>query len=1035
MCRQPGHQPHRWGQQQAASGSSVTMSWTVSAAALWAIAAVPINPAPGGPTQVLTMDVSPSGGGTTSPAAGAHTYPEGQVVTITATPSAGYVFDHWTGDVADANSASTTVTMDADKTVTAYFVTKDLTMDVSPSGGGTTSSGGRGPPLRPGQVVAITATPSAGYVFDHWTGDVADANSASTTVTMDADKTVTANFVAEEYSLSVNVVGHGTVSKNPDKATYHYGDQVLLTATPAFGYEFAGWSGDLADGANPQTVTMAGNKAVTATFVQYVPMSLGPDGTPTNGTGAGNASSVTFAHTTGTGTDRLLLVGVSWNCGTTDRSISSVTFTPSGGSAIDLTAVKTQRGGTDTTYRYSAIYRLVDPPRGVTGTVTVTFSGQVSNGSVAGAADFAGVDLSDPLGTAVGAASPDNQATAIGVDLTGLTGNELVFDNVFGGAGSASQKLTAAGGQTQLWNVLNYASSPATNVIAAASTRQATGSSATMSWTAGATGWLAIAAVPINPRFVTVTSPTGILSRNQGEALPVTWTTNHAVATGQFSIWVVSPANGWYGGKIHDAADTVGPASYADSVDLNVPAGAGYRVYVYYRATGNDPWSLHGMSPGTVDVNEVFSAITVSAPTGILSRNQGEALPVTWTTNQAVASGEFSIWVVSPANGWYGGKIHDAADTVGPASYADSVDLNVPAGAGYRVYVYYRATGNDPWSLHGMSPGTVDVNEVFSAITVSAPTGILSRNQGEALPVTWTTNQAVASGEFSIWVVSPANGWYVGKIHDAADTVGPASYADSVDLNVPAGAGYRVYVYYRATGNDPWSLYGMSPGTVDVNEVFSTINVVDPALGTTTKNQGEALPVTWTTNHAVATGQFSIWVVSPANGWYVGKIHDAADTVGPASYADSVDLNVPAGAGYRVYVYYRATGNDPWSLYGMSPGTVDVNEVFSTINVVDPALGTTTKNQGEALPVTWTTNHAVATGQFSIWVVSPANGWYVGKIHAAADTVGPASYADSVDLNVPADTGYRIFVYYRANSGDSWSLYGMSPGTVDVNAP
>ncbi len=38
----------------------------------------------------------------------------------------------------------------------------------------------------------------------------------------------------------------------------------------------------------------------------------------------------------------------------------------------------------------------------------------------------------------------------------------------------------------------------------------------------------------------------------------------------------------------------------------------------------------------------------------------------------------------------------------------------------------------------------------------------------------------------------------------------------------------------------------------------------------------------------------------------MGKIHDAADTVGPASYADSVDLNVPAGTGYRVFVYYRA---------------------------------------------------------------------------------------------------------------------------------
>ena len=172
------------------------MSWTLSATAYWAIAAVPINPAPAGPTQVLTMAVSPSGGGTTSPPSGPTPIPRETSSSITATPSAGYVFDHWTGDVADANSASTTVTMDADKTVTAYFVTKDLTMDVSPSGGGTTSPAVGIHHCVPGQVVAITATPSAGYVFDHWTGGVADANSASTTVTMDADKTVTANFVA-----------------------------------------------------------------------------------------------------------------------------------------------------------------------------------------------------------------------------------------------------------------------------------------------------------------------------------------------------------------------------------------------------------------------------------------------------------------------------------------------------------------------------------------------------------------------------------------------------------------------------------------------------------------------------------------------------------------------------------------------------------------------------------------------------------------------------------------------------------------------
>jgi len=76
----------------------------------------------GGPTTYdLTLAVDPSGSGTTDPVVGVHTYVEGAVVAITATPNEGYEFDHWTGDVADPNAASTTVTMDGEKTVTAHF--------------------------------------------------------------------------------------------------------------------------------------------------------------------------------------------------------------------------------------------------------------------------------------------------------------------------------------------------------------------------------------------------------------------------------------------------------------------------------------------------------------------------------------------------------------------------------------------------------------------------------------------------------------------------------------------------------------------------------------------------------------------------------------------------------------------------------------------------------------------------------------------------------------------------------------------------
>ena len=43
-------------------------------------------------THDLTMAVDPTGGGTTDPAVGVHTYTENTVVNITATPALGYAF-------------------------------------------------------------------------------------------------------------------------------------------------------------------------------------------------------------------------------------------------------------------------------------------------------------------------------------------------------------------------------------------------------------------------------------------------------------------------------------------------------------------------------------------------------------------------------------------------------------------------------------------------------------------------------------------------------------------------------------------------------------------------------------------------------------------------------------------------------------------------------------------------------------------------------------------------------------------------------
>ena len=57
------------------------------------------------------------------------------------------------------------------------------------------------------------------------------------------------------------------MAREPDQATYHYGDVVTLTATADAGWSFAEWGGDLSGSDNPVTITMNGDRTVTASFV------------------------------------------------------------------------------------------------------------------------------------------------------------------------------------------------------------------------------------------------------------------------------------------------------------------------------------------------------------------------------------------------------------------------------------------------------------------------------------------------------------------------------------------------------------------------------------------------------------------------------------------------------------------------------------------------------------------------------------------------------------------------------------------------
>jgi hypothetical protein len=220
-----------------------------------------------------------AGGTVTTPGVDTFTYDEGTVVDLVATPDVGYRFVEWTGDVgtiADVHDATTTITMNGDYAITANFI-KQYDLTISSTEGGSVTTPGEGVfTYDEGTVVDLVATPDAGYRFVEWTGDVgtiADVHAATTTITMNGDYAITANFVAiYDLIISISSTEGGSVTEPGEGVfTYDEGTVVDLVATPDAGYRFVEWTGDVGTIADVHaattTITMNGDYAITANFV------------------------------------------------------------------------------------------------------------------------------------------------------------------------------------------------------------------------------------------------------------------------------------------------------------------------------------------------------------------------------------------------------------------------------------------------------------------------------------------------------------------------------------------------------------------------------------------------------------------------------------------------------------------------------------------------------------------------------------------------------------------------------------------------
>ena len=114
------------------------------------------------------------------------------------------------------------------QTITLVAATPEYNVTINVNGNGTVAGANTGTYLQ-GSELTLTATPAEHYTFAGWTGDVTSTDNPLV-VTVDGDKTITANFAKKNYTLTVftNDEDKGTI----DVATgsHEAGTEVTLTA-------------------------------------------------------------------------------------------------------------------------------------------------------------------------------------------------------------------------------------------------------------------------------------------------------------------------------------------------------------------------------------------------------------------------------------------------------------------------------------------------------------------------------------------------------------------------------------------------------------------------------------------------------------------------------------------------------------------------------------------------------------------------------------------------------------------------------------
>jgi uncharacterized repeat protein (TIGR02543 family) len=193
-------------------------------------------------------------------------------ITLAAPSKVGYIFGGWFSDPG-FSTAVTAIPLGStgDRILYAKWTIRQYTIAMTATNG----SVGYNPSAASydsNTTVQLTATPGSGYSFASWSGDIT-STSNPVNVTMNTNKTITANFTLNTYQLTVVASTGGTISAPASSPlVVNYGVTTTITATPSTGYSFVKWSRSnvyviIADSsAINTTVTLSDSATVTAIF-------------------------------------------------------------------------------------------------------------------------------------------------------------------------------------------------------------------------------------------------------------------------------------------------------------------------------------------------------------------------------------------------------------------------------------------------------------------------------------------------------------------------------------------------------------------------------------------------------------------------------------------------------------------------------------------------------------------------------------------------------------------------------------------------